>query len=232
MTCPIKRGIRNLHMNIRGLKSKVVEVKNIVKEHKPHILGLSECELVRNGAFFDEQILKVPGYSLVFPSSWRTLGIARVVVYIKNGFEYEQLEDLEDDQIQAVWLKAGFKWLQRIFFSHFYREHTNTLGNSMAAQRNSLNKFLNKWEEATTYNNLNGINEVHLMGDMNLDSLHDNWLRPSYSLYSLSKLVQQACNVSNFSQLVTSPTRIQYNSIRKTTSISCIDHLYCNYRSM
>ena len=66
---------------------------------------------------------------------------------------------------------------------------------------------------------------------MNLDSLHDNWLRPSYSLYSLSKLVQQACNVSNFSQLVTSPTRIQYNSIRKATSISCIDHLYCNYRS-
>ena len=40
-----QKGIKNLHLNIRSLRFKVLEVKNIIKEHSPHIFGLSECEL-------------------------------------------------------------------------------------------------------------------------------------------------------------------------------------------
>ena len=43
-----KKGILNMHLNIRSLKNKVYEVKHLVKQHNPHILGLSECELNRN----------------------------------------------------------------------------------------------------------------------------------------------------------------------------------------
>ena len=39
------KGMKNFHINIRSLANKVSEVKNIVKEHQPHILGISECEL-------------------------------------------------------------------------------------------------------------------------------------------------------------------------------------------
>ena len=63
---------------------------------------------------------------------------------------------------------------------------------------------------------------------MNLDCLKDKWLRPDYHLISLSRLVQTACNIGNFSQLVTSPTRSQFNRARNKTDISCIDHVYCN----
>ena len=63
---------------------------------------------------------------------------------------------------------------------------------------------------------------------MNLDALDNRWLRTDYYLVSLSKLVQTSCNLGNFIQLVTAPTRFQYNSVRGTTASLCIDHVYTN----
>ena len=66
------------------------------------------------------------------------------------------------------------------------------------------------------------------MLDMNLDSLNGKWLEPSYKLILLSRLVQNFCDIGNFCQLVTEPTRIMYNSVKKTVEVSCIDHIYTN----
>ena len=87
-----QKGILNMHLNIRSLKTKVPEVKNIIKEHSPHILGLSECELVR--ASIDEKSLKIPGYEILYPKSWFVTGHARVAVYVKKGFKYQQVLEL------------------------------------------------------------------------------------------------------------------------------------------
>ena len=38
-----EKGIKNMHVNIRSLKYKIQEVKNIIQEHTPHILGISEA---------------------------------------------------------------------------------------------------------------------------------------------------------------------------------------------
>ena len=59
---------------------------------------------------------------------------------------------------------------------------------------------------------------------MNIDTYRERWLQPDYRLINLSKLVQNACNIGNFSQLVTEPTRTMYNSVTN----SCLDHIYCN----
>ena len=76
------RGIKNFHLNIRSLVNKISEVKSIVKQHNPHILGISEAELRNVGNKFDEKKLKIPGYNLLFPKSWTVHGYARVVVYV------------------------------------------------------------------------------------------------------------------------------------------------------
>ena len=164
----------------------------------------------------------------LFPKSWVKHGLARVVVYVKKTLDYQQLHELEDDTIQSVWIKGGFKKSNKIFFCHGYREHTSTLGNSIRAQTVYLSDFLSQWEEATLHGNPAEPNETHICGDMNLDSLDGKWLRPEYHLVSLSKLVQTACDLSNFFQLVNQPTRSQYNSIRNITDISCIEHIYTN----
>ena len=223
-------GVKNMHVNIRSLAKKVFEIKNIVQEHRPHILGLSECELKKSNGSYDESQLKVPGYQIFFPKSWYITGQARVIVYVKKSFQVEQLKMLEDDSFQSIWLKGGFRNSKQLIFCHTYREHTSTLGSSLQAQRDNLTVFLSQWEAAVNYGTNNASNEVHISGDMNLDSHKDKWLSKSYHLHDLSNLVQNACNINNFTQLVTSPTRAQFNSITGTTALSCIDHVYCNMK--
>ena len=64
------KGIYNSHFNIRSLNNKIGEVKNLVKQHSPNILGLSECELRKVNNFYDEDKLKIPGYKVLFPKTW------------------------------------------------------------------------------------------------------------------------------------------------------------------
>ena len=224
----IKRGVVNMHLNIRSLYNKMAEVKHLVQQEKPHILGISESELRKSSHHLDS--LKIPGYDMLLPKSWEIHGKARVVVYIKKSLQYDHLPELEQAEIQSIWLRAGFKNSKKIYYSHQYREHTNTLGNSMAAQRTALDKMLLQWEAAVVHGDgaQDTANEVHIAGDMNLDYLKGRWLESSYPLVTLGRMVSECCNSNNFVQMVNEITRIQYNSIRKETSVSCIDHLYCN----
>ena len=127
-----KRGILNIHVNIRSLFNKMSEVKNLIQKEKPHILGISEAELRKS--HHCENSLKVPGYDLLFPKSWSLHGYVRVVLYVKSTLEYEQVLELEDDLVQSLWMKGGFKKSRKIFFCHAYREHTSSLGNTLINQ--------------------------------------------------------------------------------------------------
>ena len=217
----IKRGIKNIHVNVRSLYRKMAEVKNLIREEKPHIIGLSECELRKS--HHNESSLKLPGYELLLPKSWEMYGKAIFLVYFKKSLEYEHLAD-----VQSIWVRAGFKNTRKIYYSHKYREHTSTLGSSMAAQRSALDRMLLQWEEAVVHGSSGTPNEVHIAGDLNLDSLNGRWLETGYSLVTLGRMVVDCCNTNNFTQMVDKVTRVQFNSIRNETATSCIDHLYCN----
>ena len=118
-----RKGILNLHLNIRSLNNKVSEVKKLIKEHSPNIFGLSECELRKINNYYDESRLKIPGYKILFPKSWAEEGFARVIVYVKNNFEHEQLHDLEDEQVQSVWPRGSFRNRMKTYFCNGYKEH-------------------------------------------------------------------------------------------------------------
>ena len=133
------RGVESIHINIRSLFNKINEVKNIIKQEKPHVLGISEAELIKS--YHQKESLKIPGYDILLPKSWEDRGKARVVVYVKRGVHYEQIYDLEDIEVQSIWLKAGFKNCKAAYYCHMHREHTNTVGSSLAAQRNILDKM-------------------------------------------------------------------------------------------
>ena len=212
-----------------SLRHKVFEVKQIVKEESPIILGLSEIE-IKKGPNFDIKKMKIPGYELLLPKSWESDGFARVAVYVKKTFSYSQVHDLEDELVQSIWLKGGYKNSKQIYFCHGYREHQSSLGKSINDQKQYLDRFLSQWEAATLHGNPPEPNEVRVCCDMNIDMYNDRWLKSDYPLLSLSKLVQSACTVSNFYQLVSGITRSQYNSVSNKTETSCIDHVYCNYK--
>ena len=78
------KGIYNAHLNIRSLANKIFEVKNLVKEHKPNILEVSECELRKTNNHYDETKLKVPGYKVLFPKSWATKVLPELLSMLKK----------------------------------------------------------------------------------------------------------------------------------------------------
>ena len=222
-----QRGVYSMHLNIRSVENKVFEIKNIVKEHSPHFLGLSECELI-NHANFDQEKLKVPGYNIYFPKSWEQHGYARVLVYYKKTLECSRLPELEDEHLQTIWFKFGFKNSRAGFYCHGYREHKSNLGNSIQSQKEKLNLLISQGEKALCHGNPAEPNEIYILGDMNIDTLDGKWLQRDYSLYSLSQILNNFCNANNMSQLVKTATRVQYNSVANSTSLSCIDHIYTN----
>ena len=224
------KGLKNMHLNIRSLGNKMSEIKNLIREHKPHVFGLSETEIKRNQNHFNEDKLKIQGYDLLFPKSWASKGYARVLVYVKASLEYEQIHEIEDEKVQSIWVRGGFKNGAKAYYCHVYREHTSTLGNSLQSQRILLDQFLLQWDKVSDIGNGDQPNEIHISGDFNLDSMNGRWLDNSYHLVSLARMVQAACNLGNFSQLVTAPTRFQFNRVSGLTDSSCIDHIYTNYK--
>ena len=219
-----QKGIINMHLNIRSLRNKVIEVKHLVKEHSPHIFGISEAELWKDK--INEIELKVPGYNILFPKSWSKYGYARILVYVKKTFNCVQVEDLQNDSVQSIWLKGGFRNSKNIFFCHAYREHLSR--ESSTVQQDYLLSFLNQWESATYYGGTTEPHEVHISADMNIDVNNGRWLQPDYPLLTLSRLIKNVCHVSNFHQLVNDITRVQYNGAARTMESSCLDHIYTN----
>ena len=223
----MEKGLKNVHVNIRSLKYKIQEVKNIVQNNSPHILGLSEAELKKSTT--DISALKIPGYDILFPKSWEVNGTARIILYVKKSLDYERVDNLENTSIQSIWIRGNFKHSKKMYFCHAYREHWDNL--SLPNQRNKLDLFLSQWEAALEYDNPGGPNEVHVSLDMNLDSYQGKWLQPTYKYVSLARIVQNYCDIGNFTQLVKEPTRLMYNSVSKTIEKSCIDHIYTNAKS-
>ena len=213
-----------MHLNVRSIRSKLNELKSVVKQHSPHIFGISEAELFKDR--ISEDSLKIPGYRILFPKSWFAHGYARVVVYVNKTFKCEQVSTIEDDKIQSIWLKGGYQNSKDILFCHMYREHLSKEG--IREQQNYLDGFLKQCEEATMVGSTAESNEVHICGDVNIDVYEGRWLRPDYHLITLSRMIKNFCHLHNFYQLVCGITRSQYNSVSNTTEVSCIDHIYTN----
>ena len=224
------KGVRVYHLNIRKLLNKGSEIKKVIKELNPHLFGVSECELVKNSPNFNIEKLKVPGYNIHFPKSWDIHGYARVILYYKNTFDCPRVQELEDDHLQSIWVKFGFKNSKAGYYCHTYREYTSNLGKSIQAQKEKLIQFTEQCENAISHGNPAEDNEVYILGDINLDCYKDRWLQRDYTLYSLAQIIHQFCNSNNMSQLITDVTRSQFNSVTKKTDISCIDHIYTNCR--
>ena len=138
-----------MHLNIRSLRYKVLEVKKFIKENNPTLIGLSECEIFKDK--IDDKSLKIPGYDILHPKSWAKHGYARVVVYVNRSFKYQQLTEIEDDRVQSIWITGSQRNSKEIIFCHGYREHLP--GQGAVAQREYLSTFLGKWEGATQYGN-------------------------------------------------------------------------------
>ena len=204
------KGIKIAHWNKGNshLVNKMAEIKNIIGTHHPHILGVSEANLLDK---HDQSLVAIPDFNLhVCPTiSNPTLGNSRVVVYTHKDIVAKLRPDLMCDTYSSVWLEVGLPRHKKFLVCQSYREWQQKgarSSNSIPEQLTRWLTFLEQWEGALA----TGM-EVHSAGDLNLN--HCNWTDPnlprsnqSYKLKELTSALFSRILPHGVSQLVTGPT--------------------------
>jgi hypothetical protein len=208
------KGIKIGHWNKGGsfLINKMPEIKNIIAQHHPQILGVSEANLLD---VHDASLAAVQDYTLhVCPTITNpSLRTSRIVVYTHKDIVAKLRPDLMCDRYSSIWLEVGLPNHKRFLVSQSYREwqYTNQRGDKRSGtipeQLTRWLIFLDQWERALS----TGM-EVHCLGDMNLN--HCNWSDPnlprtnqSYKLRELISALFTRIIPHGVSQHVVGPTR-------------------------
>ena len=120
------------------------EIKNIINHHKPHILGLSESNLID---VHDQNLVAIEDYNLhVCPTLHNpSLKISRVVVYTHKSIVAKLRPDLMCNNYSSIWLEVGLPNHRRFLVSQSYREwqYTNQKGDNTSA---SIPEQLTRWK--------------------------------------------------------------------------------------
>ena len=123
--CQRGKGVTCVYWN-KGpsfLKNKMLDIETIVQTHKPHVPSIGEANLRHD---HDLQDVQLDGYTLHVDSCVGnpSLGIARVVVYTHNILRVRRREDLEDDQIAAIWLECGLPHQKSFLVCFIYQDYS------------------------------------------------------------------------------------------------------------
>ena len=116
-------GIRIGHWN-KGpghLKTKMPEIKNIINDIHPHLLGISEANL---GANHDKNLTQLEEYTLHTCPTLENpaLHTSRVVVYTHRSLVVKVRADLMCDTYSSIWLEVGLPRHKKFLVCQTYRE--------------------------------------------------------------------------------------------------------------
>ena len=188
------RGMKLSHWNAGNayLENKTNEIENLISDHHPHLLGISEANLHKDHCIDN---CKMEDYDLITCKTMdnENLRISRVVVYKHNSLVAKVREDLMSDKFSSIWLEVGFPGRTKFLVCNLYRDW-QYLGQEEHSSLNISEQlarwviFLEQWEKA-----LNTGKECIVMGDFNLDFLtfHRSDLSSSSQAHRLKPLVEE-----------------------------------------
>ena len=117
------KGIKIAHWNKGSslLTNKMPEIRNIISNHHPHILGLSEANLFD---VHDQSLVAVKDYDLhLCPTITNpSLKVGRVVVYTHKDLIVKLRPDLMCNTYSSVWLEVGLPRHKKFLVCQTYRE--------------------------------------------------------------------------------------------------------------
>ena len=171
------KGIGICHWN-KGpgfLKNKIPEIKQIVNDIHPHIIGISEANLHHD---HDQDLVQLDDYVLHTCQTLNNISIrsSRVVVYTHSSLVVKLRPDLMSNDYPSVWLEVGLPRHRKFIVGQTYREwqlpnQPDRTSLAVSEQLTRWINFLDQWERA-----LDTGQEVHLLGDLNIN--HCNWTTP------------------------------------------------------
>ena len=174
--------------NIRGLRGNFPQVEAFLLSRKPHILALSESKL-------DSSILtsdvSVPNYLTHRLDSAPSHGL---IVYAQESLAITRLQILESTSSQFMALRVCLPRSTHILFFVYRSPASNS--DVFVALSDSIDAALHMFPSAT----------ISVFGDFNAH--HKDWLIHSRSTDTAGVAAFNFALCHNFTQLVTSPTRI------------------------
>ena len=200
----IKQNLRIYHWNIGNgwWSSKVDEVSALLIEKDPDILVLTEANL--KGDIPKEESL-FEGYETVLPRTMLTQGYARIVTLVKEGINYEIMNECMDESVAVIWIRVTLKGNRKMNIGGVYRDHKllmqtqpNMTGD-LQLQRLRWKKVIWGWKKAAKDSS------CLLIGDTNLD--YCKWDTPEPRVLNMVNDVKTEIETTGFVQLIGSVTR-------------------------
>ena len=172
------QGLKIGCLNIRGLLSKIDEVKMILDECNFDIMGVCETFIDSN---VSNNEISIYGYSIVKKNINRHGG--GVSLYVKDCIDYSEITELVSEQVESVWIKLMYKKMLGVVYR------------PPSSNNDYFNCVLNQIYHAHSLNE-----NIILMGDLNYNYKFDESLSCN-TLHQIEVLY-------NMRQLITSPTRV------------------------
>ncbi len=193
------KGLKCVCLNINRLLHKFEQVKLCIDKQNPDIFGLCETFLTNR---VPDRLLHINGYMFERRDRIGKAG-GGVACYIADGVNYKRRNDLDNIDIEIIWLEILHRYSRNVLIGFIYRP-PNCNSDWFEIFSEHLEKVYD--EDA----------EVMLLGDLNIDMLN----APESS--NVTKLLHILDNV-HLTQMISEPTRVTAHS--KTL----IDHIYVSH---
>ncbi|XP_039748169.1 uncharacterized protein LOC120625207 [Pararge aegeria] len=176
--------------NIRGLHSNLYAVHHHLETSKPHMLFLTETQIVSPA---DVGYLQYPGYSLEHNFKPR----AGVCMYVRDNICCQRLRNLEVPNFSVLWCLVD-TGLERTIYACVYRSHSG--------DQETTQLFNYLCERADTVQRRYPTARLVFLGDFNAH--HQEWLYPYQKTDHAGREARKFALSLDLSQLVHVATRI------------------------
>ena len=117
-----RKSLKILHWNLGARKwcNKLIEIENLLNEHKPDLCYISEANLWEGLEPHDREL---PGHHLVYSNTMDTLKHARLMLIVKDGVDTLKLNQFMDEDTAVIWVKIGSGRTNCVRVGGIYRQH-------------------------------------------------------------------------------------------------------------
>ena len=183
---PCADGLRIGFLNINHVINKLSDVSYILFNSGKcfHVFGFAETRLSKQISDTD---LHFAGYNLLRRDPFLP-GETGLLIYIHESISFKYLTDIQNHNIESLWLEIYLKQSKPITIGYIYRnpsEHVNW-----------IDKFISMMENVCTKST-----ETILLGDFNIDlTKHHKLWTESYKSFNLTQIIDRPTRITPNSQ--------------------------------
>ena len=179
--CFKAKGLHFIHINARSMFHKLPELVYIANKSKAAIISITETWL---DSSFPNNSIKIEGYNIIRRD--RQTHAGGVCMYIRSDLRYNPREDLQNENLEDLWLELLLPQTKPILIGTCYR----------APKNSKLTESL-----GNTVTRLQADCHTVILGDFNYCLINNK-----------NNKMTKVLDTNGFTQLIDTPTRVTNNS--------------------